>query len=283
MTETSTSSPRLRAWAIIRQAFRQFFRIDGLEWAAAFAHYSFLALFPVIVLSVIVASTLVRGDRAGETVIGYVEEYVPITGEMQRSIFDTIGGVVEARGPASVVAILMLVWASMKLFTTIIHAVNRAWDLETPSWWRLPLRSLGFLGLLVVAVLAGITTPVLLGIVQDLIFPATQLHSVVVGAISALLPWVVVFVGLTLLYRFAPQRPTRLVEVWFGALCATALLQGAAALFAIYLERFASLNAIYGAFGGIIALLLWIHLSGSLVILGACFCAAQADGDGVRI
>ncbi len=36
------------------------------------------------------------------------------------------------------------------------------------------------------------------------------------------------------------------------------------------------LNAIYGAFGGIMALLLWICLSGCIFIFGACLCAAQA-------
>jgi YihY family inner membrane protein len=280
---TSLGRRARRVWEIVRLAVGQFSRVDGLEWAAAFAHYSFLALFPVIVLSVIVASTLVSVDQAAKAVLGYLGDYVPIAGEMQRSLFATIGGVVEARGPASLIAIVMLVWASMKLFTTLITAVNRAWGLESPSWWRLPLRSLGFLGLLVVAVLVGITLPVLVRMVKDWLFPASTLHSAVPALVATVLPWGVVVVGLMFFYRFAPQRPTRLREVWVGAVCATVLLQGAAALFAIYLERFAALNAVYGALGSIVALLLWIHLSGSIVIFGACLGAAQLGAiDSVR-
>jgi YihY family inner membrane protein len=87
----------------------------------------------------------------------------------------------------------------------------------------------------------------------------------------------VVFLSLSLFYRLAPRRPTRFAEVWVAALCATALLQAAESLFVIYLKNFATLNAVYGAFGGIMALLLWIYLSGCIFIFGACLCAAQAE------
>jgi uncharacterized BrkB/YihY/UPF0761 family membrane protein len=46
----------------------------------------------------------------------------------------------------------------------------------------------------------------------------------------------------------------------------------------IYLKNFATLNAVYGAFGGTMALLLWIYLSGCIIIFGACLCAARAEG-----
>ena len=78
-------------------------------------------------------------------------------------------------------------------------------------------------------------------------------------------------------YRLAPRRPTRFAEVWAAALCATVLLRAGESLFVIYLEDFATLNAVYGAFGGMLALLLWIYLSGCVFIFGACLCAGQAE------
>ena len=45
----------------------------------------------------------------------------------------------------------------------------------------------------------------------------------------------------------------------------------------IYLKDFATLDAVYGAFGGIMALLLWIYLSGCIFIFGACLSAGQAE------
>jgi len=88
----------------------------------------------------------------------------------------------------------------------------------------------------------------------------------------------VAFFSLSLFYRLAPRQQTHFSQVWAGALCATALLYAAQSLFVIYLKDFATLNAVYGAFGGIMALLLWIYLCGCIFIFGACLCAAQAEG-----
>jgi Ca2+-transporting ATPase len=92
------------------------------------------------------------------------------------------------------------------------------------------------------------------------------------------MPLLAVFIGLSLFYRLAPRPPTRLAQVWAAALCATVLLRVAESLFVIYIKNFATLNAVYGAFGGMMALLLWIYFSGCILIFGACLCAAQAEG-----
>ena len=90
-------------------------------------------------------------------------------------------------------------------------------------------------------------------------------------------PLLVLFVSLGMFYKLAPRRPTRFAEVWAAALSATLLLQVAESLFVIYLKNFATFNAVYGAFGGIMALLLWIYLSGCIFIFGACMSAVQAE------
>ena len=80
---------------------------------------------------------------------------------MQSTIFDTIAGVIKARGQASVLAFLMLIWAAMGFFATLIRATNQAWDVEVSNWWRLPFKSLGFLVILVSSVLLAVAVPVL--------------------------------------------------------------------------------------------------------------------------
>jgi Ca2+-transporting ATPase len=97
------------------------------------------------------------------------------------------------------------------------------------------------------------------------------------GLGSIFIPVLVVFFSLSLFCRLAPRRHTRFAEVWAAALCATLLLRVGESLFVIYLEDFATLNAVYGAFGGMLALLLWIYLSGCVFIFGACLCAGQAE------
>ncbi|MFA5985278.1 MAG: HAD-IC family P-type ATPase [Methylococcaceae bacterium] len=278
MNYAKTPLQRLsRAWAILSLAVQKFTQMNGTQSAAAFAHYAFFSLFPLIVLIVTVASTFIDRDKAGTEVITYLEAYIPITGDMQSTIFDTISGVIKARGQAGALAFLMLVWSAMSFFTTLISTTNLAWGAKSFSWWRLPLKSLGFLIIFVCSFLLAMAAPVLAKIAKTWLFPINNLISWVYTLGSLFIPLILIFLSLSLFYKLAPQRPTRFTEVWSAALCTTALLLAAESLFVIYLENFATLNGIYGAFGGIIALLLWIYLSGCIFIFGACLCAAQAD------
>jgi YihY family inner membrane protein len=272
-----------RVWAVLRLAVEKFSRIDGTQWAGAFAFNAFFSLFPLMVLLFTIASFFVDRDRAGKEVIAYMQSYVPIGGEMQHHIFDTIAGVIELREHAGVVALLILVWIALQCFTTLICATNRAWGIEVHNWWRLPLKSLFLLCITASAVLLGMAVPVLIRVAEDWLSPVHDSHSwfYIVG--SFVIPLLVVFVSLILFYRLAPRRPTRFAEVWIAALWATVLLEVADGLFVIYLKDFATLNAVYGALGGIMALLLWIFLSGCIFIFGACLCAAQAEGHSVPV
>jgi Ca2+-transporting ATPase len=85
-----------------------------------------------------VAWSFVNRNKTGKAVIAYMEGYVPISGEMQRQIFHTIAGVIKAREQASAVVCLILVWAALQCFTTLICATNRAWGTTGHNWWRLP-------------------------------------------------------------------------------------------------------------------------------------------------
>ena len=266
-----------RAGATLWFAIKQFLQIEATQWAGAFAFNAFFSLFPLIVLCVTITSSFVDRDRAASAVIAYVESYVPISGEMQRLVFDAIAGVIQAREQAGAIAFLILIWTALQCFTTLVRATNRAWGTEVHDWWRLPLRSLALLGIMAGAVLLGMAVPILLRMAEGWLSPARDFRFWVNGPGSAFIPWLVVFFGLSLFCRVAPRRPTRFAEVWAAALCATIALRAGESLFVIYLKDFATLNAVYGAFGGIMALLLWIYVSGCVFIFGACLCAGQAE------
>ena len=50
-------------------------------------------------------------------------------------------------------------------------------------------------------------------------------------------------------------------------------------LFVLYTRNLGNFNALYGTFGSVVALLLWIYLSGSIIILGGCISAARYEID----
>ena len=264
-------------WMILRLAARKFFQIDGAQWAGSFAFHAFFSLFPLMVLLVTIITIFIDQERAATAIIVYVETYVPIDGDMQSYIFDTIAGVINARAKAGAAAFIILNWVTLQLFTTLVSATNRAWGVAAYSWWQRPLKSLLLLWTTAGVVLLSTGVLILAQMANDWLFPMNNLHFNVYALGSFLIPLLVVFFGLSLFYRLAPRRPTVFSEVWVAALCTTALLLVAEGLFVTYLKHFATLNAVYGAFGGIMALLLWIYLTGGIFIFGACLCAAQAE------
>jgi len=264
-------------WKTLRLAKKTFSRIDGNEWAGAFAFNAFFSLFPLIVLSVTIASAFMDRDHAGAQIIAYVETYIPISGDMQSYIFNTVAGVIKTPGRVGIIAFFMLVWAAMQFFSSLICAANRAWGNTVNSLWRLPLKSLILLFAMICTVLIGIVAPAFMKMAETKFIPGNGFDSWISVWGSFLIPSAVVFLSLCLFYQLAPRRRTHFSEVWRAALGATVILKTAESLFVVYVKNFAGLNAGYGAFGGIMALLLWIYCSGYIFIFGACYCAAQAQ------
>ncbi|MDP1825151.1 MAG: YihY/virulence factor BrkB family protein [Archangium sp.] len=264
-------------WATLRLAGSRFLLIDAFEWAGAFAFNAFFSLFPLMILLVTIASVFVDRGAAGQAVISYLQGYFPLDAAMKARIFEVIAGVINGRTSASGIALLALVWTTLQCFSTLINVTNAAWGYEAHRWWRLPLKSLGLLALTTLAILGGIALPTLAGLAEKRFFSPSVFGSWTYGLLVSAVPLAVVFGSLLLFYRLAPQRREPKRRLWVAALCATGLLLVAERLFAVYLARFATLNALYGAFGGIMALLLWVYLSGGIFIFGACLCAAEAE------
>jgi Ca2+-transporting ATPase len=264
------------AAATLRLALHKFLRIDGGQRAAAFAYSAFFALFPLILLLVTLASFIFDRATASSVVVAYAQKYIPVSGGLEERVFGSIQRIASVRGRAGITAFVMLVWAATQFFTTIVHATNRAWGTEGHSWWRRPLKSLTLLGIMVGAVLFGIAAGVL-GKMARTVFHANVFFPMAYSLWAYFLPWVVLFAGLTLFYMLAPRRHTLLREVWQPALLATGLLYVSQSLFVLYLKYSSTINAVYGGFGGIIALMLWIYVSGVIFIFCACLCAAMNE------
>jgi Ca2+-transporting ATPase len=196
---------------------------------------------------------------------------------MESHIIATIAGVIKVREKAGAIAFLILLWGALQCFTTLIIATNRAWGAVSYNWWRLPLRSLLLLSITASGALLGMAAPVLVKMTRDWLFPVNFYRSGISTLASFIIPLLFVYLSLSLFYRLAPRRPTRFAEVRAAALGATGLLLASEQLFVLYLNNFATLNAVYGTFGGIMALLLCIYLTGAIFIFGACLCAAQAE------
>ena len=82
-----------------------------------------------------------------------------------------------------------------------------------------------------------------------------------------------VFLTLLALYRFAPSpRPLGTERhVWPGAALATILLVIVSFLLSEWVDRVASYEAFYGAFGSVIVVVLWFYFSTMTLVIGGFF------------
>jgi len=127
-------------------------------------------------------------------------------------------------------------------------------------------------GLAFVLALGGIMT-VIVAVTLVVVLP-TVLHFVRLDAGTELMVtlgrWPALFVlvvsGLAVFYRVAPEENTsRIVP---GAVFATALWIVGSVLLSLYVTHVANYSA-YGAFGGVLVVVLWFYVSAFVVMLGA--------------
>jgi Ca2+-transporting ATPase len=255
----------------VSEAFQRYGQIDGEQCAASFAYYAFFSLFPLILLLVVLGTFFVP-DRlqAAREVVTQVEQYVPLQTKDKAVLVDTIDHAIQNGWRAGIFGVLALVWSGLRFFQALVIGVNRAWGFKDYNWWKLPLKNLFMIGILISALLLGLLAPLIFNRLKSLLFLDLNL---IVGLLPTILPPAILFYGLLMFYKFAPRRSARFSQVWIAALLATLFLELGQNVFEWYLSAFTSFNALYGVFGTIMGLLLWIYFSGVILLLGGCIAA----------
>jgi membrane protein len=165
----------------------------------------------------------------------------------------------------------------MRLLMEGIHAIYG--DHERPTYLHRQLRSLALL-LLTVA-------PLLLAAILG-VFGRPLRHWIAHGLVkdnSIQTLWgfffhgtaiVLAMVSLTVIYRVARPKESRLRNVLPGAMVATLLWWIADIGFGFYVRR-VPYNVVYGGLAAVIGLLIWMQLSAVIIFLGAAWNAELAD------
>jgi len=272
-----------RTWQVLALSVKKYVATDGELRAASFAYYAFFALFPLLLLFISIGGWILHGNEAAveKWILDLLAHFAPVGAGGTNLIASTIKGVVASRGTAGIVAILALTWSSLRFFQALVQGVNRAWGLEDYSWWRLPLANLSMVGITATTLLLGVIAPLIRRAIEG--FWASRggvgLEVVEFSLRMArwILPSIILFYGLLMFYKYAPRRKTTFREVWLAALLAAIALQVVSKGIVVYADNFARFNTLYGALGGVVVVLMWIYLSGSVIIFCGCLCAARAE------
>jgi len=271
-------------WRVIRETVVIYDRIGGEQSAASFAYYALFSLVPMVALLLTLGSYIFPGDTALET----IQRFVPMGEEQQELLWSMVRGLEKARGGVSILSILILIWASLRFFHALVLSINHAWGTRRLPWWQMPVKNLLMILAMAGALLLGTILPAVLqgiGRVLHVLESFIQEHFPLIDverllAVVDLSRYVggtlVLFYSFAILYMLAPRHTAKFSQIWIPALLVSVLLQVGQAFFVHLAPTLINYNAIYGAMGSMMFLLLWVYVAGVIIIGGGCRRAAMA-------
>ena len=256
---------------LLKRTLNEAWADDILNLAAQQAYYFFFALFPAILALISIASFFPVHNLIDE-VIRVLDRVAP--GEVTKIVTDQIREISNTNaGGMFTFAFLFTLWSSSAAVMSMTSTLNTAYDVtESRPWWKVRLIAIGLTFGLAVFILVAMTLvivgPQLAGRLAD----AMNLGPAFVFVWS-LLQWPIVVVlvatAFALVYYFAPDVEQDWVWITPGSVFATVLWLLLSLGFKIYVARFGTYNETYGLIGGVMVLMLWFYLSGTVLLLGA--------------
>jgi len=276
------AAERVPGYRKLRETVEIFLEIDAEQRAASFAYYALFSMVPLLALLLTLGSVFFTHAEIHRA----IEEFVPLGYPEQRMLWGMVTELQQARGSISAISILILSWTSLRFFQALVRAVNRAWHTVENPWWQTSLKNLAMIAVIGGGLLLGIVVPAIVQAVGKVLvafesflaglFPTGELLKLVSAANLSrfIVGGVILFYTFVMLYKLAPRRRVAFRQVWMPALIVSLSLQALQVAFVNYLPRIINYNAVYGTVGGLMFLLMWVYISGMLIIAGGCMCAA---------
>ena len=262
------------AWGGVLKRTVKEFEADNLrDLAAALTYYGVLAIFPMLIVIVSVLGLI--GHSVTQPLITNLGSVAP---GPARQIFTSAVRNIQSRqataGVLFIVGLLVSLWSASGYIAGFMRASNVIWDVEEgrPFYKTMPIRlpvTLATVILLTISALAVVFTGSLAGQIGNLIGAGSL--AVQIWDISKW-PVMVVFISviLAILYYTGPNvRQPGFRWVTPGGIVAVLLWLAVSGLFALYVANFSSYNKTYGALASVIVFLVWLWLTNVAILFGA--------------
>jgi len=238
---------------------------------SSLAYYTFFSFFPLLL---VVASVFGFLFGMGEDYARIPRQVLGMLPVSSTFLENSLERILHARRSLGVLGSALLIWSSTAAFDALQQILNRIHQAPTmrPLWRR---RLLGLLlGVILILFIplsigmAGLGPMVVGALIRAMAIPETW-GNALNALCSAALGILFNFMLFTTLYLFGPLVRRQARQIWPGALAGAVLWEISKAIFGVYVRSLSTYKMLYGSIGSIIAILLWIYVSGTLVALGA--------------
>ncbi|KRE90971.1 ribonuclease BN [Frateuria sp. Soil773] len=263
---------RDRTTSFSRFIWQRFVDDKCFETAGALSYTTLVSLVPLTVAVLAMFSAFPVFAEWRGTLINFVfNNFVPAAGE---TVQKTIEGFADNASKLTGISILVMLFSAVSMMISIEDRLNRIWRVHQPrSWGSRLLLYWAALTLGPILVVGGIAVTSYVT-AMPLLHGAYDLGVGIGQRLLGVLPFVVTFVTLWLMYTVIPNRQVSRRDAAIGALLGAVLFEIARWGFAEFVRHANTYSQIYGALAAIPIFLLWIYLSWVIVILAASIAAS---------
>ncbi|WP_238473769.1 YihY/virulence factor BrkB family protein [Paenisporosarcina cavernae] len=251
-----------------REIMERVAKVDVTALGAQLAFFFLLSIFPMLIFFVTLLPYLhIPQDQLFQILQLYAPEevYVLIDGTLSEVLTNRNGGLLS-------IGILATIWSASNGMNALIKSLNRSYNLiETRPFVVARGISLVFTILLIVLFIIALLLPIFGKQIGVAIFAYIGYKSgflTVWDGIRWILPPIMIFGVFMFLYWVAPNRKLYFKSVIPGAAFATIGWIIVSLGFSLYVSSFGNYSATYGSIGAIIVLMMWLYLSGIILMVG---------------
>lgn len=168
------------------------------------------------------------------------------------------------------IGVLLLLYTVILLFTDIEDSFNRIWGVvEGRTWQRRIIDYFALMLLLPIFVVLNSGLTAILQSSQGFLEQYSDIFTPMMTQVFNILPFLLMTISLTLLYRFMPNTKVTWMSALVGGIVAGIAIQIFQMVYLTGQLWITKYNAVYGTFAAIPLLLLWLQMSWFLVLIGA--------------
>ncbi len=255
--------------------YRGYSRRNGPLFSAGIAYYALFSVGPLILLTLQITGRLLgSGPPSAEVRLATtLSEY--LGQDLAAMLASVVRGVTASTTSSYTFAIVglgILLYGATRLFVRLQVSFNYMWDVRvvsrTFSWRRLMSRLLVF-GLILIPTLLLMAALVLSTAVTWLDHLVDR-SSLVVTIAGAVIPFLVSWLALLIVYVVLPDIHLRIRDCWFTAFLVAVSWSVVTRVFSIYLSWTGS-QKYAGAVGALIGVIFWVDILAIAALLGARF------------
>ncbi|GAX03781.1 ribonuclease BN [Secundilactobacillus pentosiphilus] len=251
----------------IKQLIRRFAQANINDSAAVLSYYMLLSIFPIMLIAGNLISFLHFNTN---NVLRYIEPVLP------DPVYQTLAPIIRSfleQGSTGTLSlgIIVTIWSAGRAVAAFQRSINLAYGIEQPN--AIISRFFSFI-LIILVIISIMAIGVLFSLSEWLgryLKPWLNISNHLTDFIGSLrwpISFLVIFLLSGLLYMVVPSAKVKLRYVWIGALITTIgwliLAQG----FSIYIRYFARNITGYQTLGTFIILLIWMNISGIILLAG---------------